>query len=123
MTPDSGSINLDEKFAKFSELWSPKVVGRLNDMHIKIAKVQGAFVWHAHADTDEMFMVHKGILTIRYRDHAVTLGPGEIHVVPKGVEHLPVAPEECQIIMIEPAGTLNTGDAGGERTVAEPSWI
>lgn len=123
MSYDPGTINLAEKFGKFTEQWSPKVVGQLNDLHIKIAKVQGEFVWHSHADTDEFFMVHKGQLTIRYRDGEAKLGPGDIHVVPKGVEHLPVATEECEIIMIEPAGTLNTGDAGGERTVEDPSWI
>ena len=123
MPYDPGTINLAEKFGKFTEQWSPKVVGQLNDLHIKIAKVQGEFVWHSHADTDEFFMVHKGQLTIRYRDGEAKLGPGDIHVVPKGVEHLPVAAEECEIIMIEPAGTLNTGDAGGDRTVEAPSWI
>lgn len=120
---DPGTINLAEKFGKFTEHWSPKVIGQVNDLHIKIAKIQGEFVWHSHEDTDELFMVNKGRLTIRYRDGAATLGPGDIHVVPKGVEHQPVAEEECEIIMIEPAGTLNTGDAGGERTVEDPSWI
>lgn len=123
MTYDPGRINLAEKFGKFSEHWSPRVIGQLNDLHIKIAKIQGEFIWHSHEDTDELFMVHKGRLIIRYRDGEVTLEPGDIHVVPKGVEHLPFASEECEIIMIEPAGTLNTGDAGGARTVSEPPWI
>ena len=123
MPYDPGTINLADKFGKFSEQWSPKVIGQLNDLHIKVAKIQGEFVWHSHDDTDELFMVHKGRLTIRYRDGEATLGPGDIHVVPKGVEHLPVAEEECEIIMIEPAGTLNTGGAGGQRTVEDPPWI
>lgn len=123
MAYDPGTINLAEKFGKFTEHWSPKVIGQVNDLHIKIAKIKGEFVWHSHDDTDELFMVNRGRLTIRYRDGEASLGPGDIHVVPKGVEHLPVAEEECEIIMIEPAGTLNTGDAGGERTVEDPPWI
>ncbi|WP_282604269.1 cupin domain-containing protein [Pelagibius sp. Alg239-R121] len=123
MPYDPGTINLADKFGKFSERWSPKIIGQLNNLHIKIAKIQGEFTWHSHEDTDELFMVHKGRLTIRYRDGEATLGPGDIHVVPKGVEHLPVAEEECEIIMIEPAGTLNTGDASDERTVEDPPWI
>ena len=123
MPQESDPINLAEKFGKFTELWSPKIVGQLNDLHIKIAKVRGEFVWHQHADTEELFMVNKGILTMNYRDHSVTIRPGEIHVVPRGVEHKPAAEEVCEIIMIEPAGTLNTGDAGGERTVTKVPWI
>ncbi len=123
MPYDPGTINLSEKFSKFSEHWSPKVIGQLNDLHIKIAKIQGEFVWHSHNDTDELFMVHKGCLTIRYRDGEANLKPGDIHIVPKGVEHLPVAGDECEIIMIEPAGTLNTGDSSDTRKVEDPPWI
>lgn len=123
MPYDPGTINLAEKFGKFSEHWSPKVIGQINDLHIKIAKIQGEFVWHSHQDTDEFFMVHKGRLTIRFRDGEVILKPGDIHIVPKGVEHLPVASEECEIMMIEPAGTLNTGDANDGRKVENPTWI
>jgi mannose-6-phosphate isomerase-like protein (cupin superfamily) len=117
------AINLADKFAKFSEHWSPKIVARLNDLHIKAVKLEGEFVWHRHDDTDELFMVHKGVLTIKYRDRDVVLGAGEIHVVPRGVEHKPVADAECEILLIEPAGTVNTGDAGGALTVTEEAWI
>ncbi|MEM7023273.1 MAG: cupin domain-containing protein [Pseudomonadota bacterium] len=123
MRYDPGPINLDQKFRKFSKHWSPHILAQLNDFHIKAAKVRGEFVWHQHDDTDELFVVHKGTLTIRYRDRDVTLRAGEIHVVPRGVEHQPVAEEECEIVLIEPAGTLNTGDAGGDLTVREEPWI
>jgi len=115
-------INLDDKFGRFSEHWSPRIIAALNDYHVKAAKLRGEFVWHKHQETDELFLVTKGSLTIRFRDREVTLGPGELLVVPKGVEHLPVAEEECEVLLIEPAGTLNTGDAGGTRT-ALPEWI
>ncbi len=116
-------VDFTEKFALFSDRWSPKIVGEVNDAHVKIAKVQGAFVWHVHADEDEMFIIHRGRLTIRLRDRDVTLDPGQFFIVPRGVEHLPVAEEECEIIMLEPKTTLNTGDVVNERTVAEPEWI
>lgn len=115
-------VNLREKLAAISELWSPRIVAALNDYRFKIARVQGAFVWHAHPDTDEAFLVLHGRLRIELRERTVELGPGELFVVPRGVEHRPVAPEECHILMVEPAGTLNTGDAGGGRTV-EPVWV
>jgi mannose-6-phosphate isomerase-like protein (cupin superfamily) len=115
-------INLDDKFGRFSEHWSPRIIAALNDYHVKAAKLRGEFVWHKHQETDELFLVTKGSLTIRFRDREVTLGPGELVVVSKGVEHLPVAEEECEVLLIEPAGTLNTGDAGGTRT-ALPEWI
>ena len=94
----------------------PKIIAQLNDLHIKAVKLQGEFVWHSHPETDELFFVHKGALTIRLRDRDVVLQPGEMFVVPKGVEHMPVANEECEMLLIEPAGTPNTGDAGGDRT-------
>jgi mannose-6-phosphate isomerase-like protein (cupin superfamily) len=115
-------VNLEEKFARFSEHWKPRILARLNDYHIKAVKLQGEFVWHKHDETDELFLVTKGSLAIRFRDREVTLGPGELLVVPKGVEHQPVAKEECELLLIEPAGTPNTGDAGGART-ALPEWI
>jgi mannose-6-phosphate isomerase-like protein (cupin superfamily) len=115
-------VNLAEKFARFSEHWSPKILARLNDYHVKAVKLRGEFVWHRHVETDELFLVTKGNLTIRLRDRDVTIGPGELLVVPKGIEHMPVAEEECEVLLIEPAGTPNTGDAGGARTV-EPEWI
>ncbi len=123
MPYDPGAINLDDKFSKFSKHWSPHIIAQVNDLHIKSVKVQGEFVWHRHEDTDELFLVHKGKLTIKYRDRNVTLGAGELHVIPKGVEHKPIAAEECEILLIEPAGTINTGDAGGELTAHEEPRI
>lgn len=116
-------MNLAEKFAQFSEHWQPRIIAQVNNYHVKIAKVQGEFVWHSHPETDELFWVHKGSLTIELRDGTVQLGPGEMHVVPKGVEHKPVATQECEIVMFEPAGTLNTGNAGGDLTHSELDWI
>ena len=109
-------VNLGEKLALFSEHWSPKVVARLNDYEIKVVKLQGEFVWHSHADTDELFLVIDGRLTIQLRDGDVTLGPGEMYVVPQGVEHCPIAEGEVSAMLIEPVGVVNTGDAGGELT-------
>lgn len=103
-------INLAEKLAKFSEHWSPKIVGSFNGHDLLVVKVKGAFVWHSHPDTDDFFHVLKGRLRIEMRDGDVELGPGEIYVVPKGVEHRPVAEEEVELLLIEPAGTPNTGD-------------
>jgi mannose-6-phosphate isomerase-like protein (cupin superfamily) len=110
-------VNLEEKFARFSEHWSPKILARLNDYEVKAVKLQGEFVWHRHDETDELFLVTKGTLVIRFRDRDVAIGPGELLVVPKGVEHMPVAEAECEVLLIEPAGTANTGNAVGARTV------
>jgi mannose-6-phosphate isomerase-like protein (cupin superfamily) len=115
-------VNLKDKFARIGDPWSPRIIAALNDYHIKVVRLLGEFVWHKHEDTDELFLVTKGSLVIRFRDRDVALGPGELLVVPKGVEHMPVAEEECEVLLIEPAGTPNTGDAGGARTV-EPEWI
>jgi mannose-6-phosphate isomerase-like protein (cupin superfamily) len=115
-------VNLEDKFGRIGEQWSPKILAQLNDYHVKAVKLQGEFVWHKHEETDELFLVTKGSLVIRLRDREVTLGPGELVVVPKGVEHLPLAEEECEVLLIEPAGTLNTGNAGGARTI-EPEWL
>jgi mannose-6-phosphate isomerase-like protein (cupin superfamily) len=115
-------VNIEDKFARVGDHWSPKIIAALNDYHVKAARLLGEFVWHKHDDTDELFLVTKGTLVIRLRDRDVALGPGDLLVVPKGVEHMPVAEEECEVLLIEPAGTLNTGDAGGART-AEPEWI
>jgi mannose-6-phosphate isomerase-like protein (cupin superfamily) len=123
MPHDPGAINLEQKFGKFSKHFSPHIIAQLNDLHVKAAKIRGEFVWHRHEDTDELFFVQKGTLTIKYRDRDVVLRAGELHVVPKGVEHKPVADEECQILLIEPAGTLNTGDAGGALTATQEPWI
>ena len=116
-------VNLLEKLAKFNEHWSPKIIAKMNDFHIKVVKVQGEFVWHDHPETDEVFLVLKGNLEIHFRDGLVTLSEGELYVVPKGVEHKPVAGNECHILLIEPAGTVNTGDVVSEKTAANDVWI
>jgi len=123
MRYDPGAINLDSKFAKFAQHWSPHIIAQVNDFHIKTVKVKGEFIWHKHDETDELFFVHKGRITIKYRDRDVELNAGEMHVVAKGVEHKPVADDECELVLIEPAGTLNTGNVGGELTVNEVPWI
>lgn len=124
MAAPDGSVNLDDKFSAFHEHWSPKIVGEINDLHLKLAKVQGEFVWHTHDDTDEFFLVHSGRLTIQLRDRRdVALGPGEFFVVPKGVEHRPVAEEECEILLLEPAGVLNTGDTTDSELTAQDEWV
>ncbi len=117
------SINFEEKLLKFSEHWSPKIIAQLNDYHLKLAKVQGEFVWHDHPETDEVFIVVKGQLKILFRDGDVLLNEGEMFVVPKGVEHKPVAENECHILLIEPAGTVNTGDVKDELTAPNNIWI
>ncbi|MCA9911961.1 MAG: cupin domain-containing protein [Anaerolineae bacterium] len=117
-------VNLAEKFTLFSEQWQPKIIGDLNDYQIKIARIEGDFVWHQHDDTDEMFLVVKGQFTMRLRDGDILLKEGEMIVIPAGVEHCPSAAEEAQILMFEKAGTLNTGDAAdSERTVESPEHI
>jgi mannose-6-phosphate isomerase-like protein (cupin superfamily) len=116
-------INVAEKLARFSDRWSPKIIADLNDSHVKLAKVQGEFVWHQHAEEDELFIVLRGELTIELRDGAVTLGPGELVVIPKGVEHRPVAREECHLMLIEPKATRYTGDVESELTVREYARI
>jgi mannose-6-phosphate isomerase-like protein (cupin superfamily) len=104
------AVNLADKLSKFAEHWQPRTVGGFNGHDIMVVKVKGEFVWHKHDDTDDFFLVLKGRLTIRMRDGNVTLNPGEMFVVPKGVEHCPVADEECHLLLIEPSGTPNTGD-------------
>ncbi len=117
------SINLKEKYAKFADHWQPKIIAQMNDYHIKLAKVEGEFSWHDHTETDEFFLVVQGKLEIHLRDGVVTLNEGEIYVVPKGVEHKPVAQEECYILLIEPAGTINTGEVVDEKTAPNNVWI
>lgn len=119
---DTVVVNLAEKLARITDQWSPKIVAQMNDTHFKLVKLQGDFVWHSHPETDEVFIVLEGELRIDFRDGAATLGKGEMIVVPRTVEHKPHAEEECHVMLVEPAGTPNTGDAGGERT-AEPEWI
>lgn len=114
-TIEPAKVNLREKLARFDDLWSPKIVADMNDYHFKVVKVRGKFLWHAHAEADELFLVLKGSLTIRRRDGDVMLEEGELYVAPRGVEHMPVAAEECHILLLEAAGTVNTGDVGGER--------
>ncbi|MGB2696888.1 MAG: cupin domain-containing protein [Candidatus Zixiibacteriota bacterium] len=116
-------INFEEKLAKFSEHWSPKIVAQMNDYHFKLVKFKGDFVWHSHNDTDETFIVLDGEMTIDFRDGRVNLKAGEMFVVPKGIEHKPFAKKECKILLVEPAGTINTGDTGGELTAEEDVWI
>jgi mannose-6-phosphate isomerase-like protein (cupin superfamily) len=117
------AVSIAGKFAKFSEVFQPKVVAKMNDYEIKLARAKGDFVWHSHADTDEVFMVVEGQLRIDFRDGSVNLGPGEMFVIPRGKEHKPFAAEECKIILIEPAGTVNTGEAGGKLTAPNDAWI
>ena len=117
------AINLKEKLAMFSEYWSPKIVAQMNDYHIKAVKIQGEFVWHDHPDTDEVFLVLAGQLEIQFRDGSALLKEGEMYVVPKGVEHKPVAALECHILLIEPAGTINTGGVVDEKTAPHDVWI
>ena len=112
-------IDLAGKLASFDERWSPRIVAELNGQHVKLVKLDGAFVWHSHAEEDELFLVLKGELTIELRDGTVVLGPGQMAVVPRGVEHRPVADGEVHVMLFEPAGTLNTGDVRNERTVED----
>jgi mannose-6-phosphate isomerase-like protein (cupin superfamily) len=116
-------VNLQEKLARFSEAWSPRIVAELNGQHVKLVKLRGEFVWHHHADEDELFLVLAGKLTLQFRDRTVELLPGELLVVPRGVEHRPVAEEEVHVLLFEPASTLNTGNVSSERTVAAPERL
>lgn len=109
-------INLSRKFNLFSEHWSPKIVGELNDSYIKVAKLKGEFDWHHHENEDEMFLIIKGCLLIKFRDKEISIDEGELIVIPKGVDHLPVAAEEVQVMLIEPKETLNTGNVITEKT-------
>lgn len=118
------SINFQEKLTKFSEHWSPKIIAQMNDYHFKLVKAQGEFIWHSHADTDEVFIVIKGAFEIHFRDGLVSLKEGEMFVVPKGVEHKPVSEQEVHLLLIEPAGLVNTGDAkDSSLTAPNDVWI
>ncbi len=112
-------VNLAAAFASFTERWSPRVAAELNGQQVKLVKLEGPFVWHHHDDEDELFLVVKGRLTLRFRDRDVVLEEGEMIVVPRGVEHLPVVDAECHVLLFEPASTLNTGNVENERTVRE----
>lgn len=115
-------VDLESKFELVTEHWSPKIVGELNDSYVKIVKVKDEFIWHKHENEDELFLVVKGTLVIRLRERSLTIQPGQFVIIPRGVEHLPVAEEEVHILLMEPKSTLNTGDVRNERTV-EPGWI
>jgi mannose-6-phosphate isomerase-like protein (cupin superfamily) len=117
------AVDIAGKLSRFSQYWSPRVVARLNDYEIKVVKVRGEFVWHTHEDTDELFLVVHGELTIQLRDGNVVLGAGQLFVVPRGVEHCPVAAGEVHAILIEPAGVTNTGDAAGPLTASHDASL
>ncbi len=112
-------VNIREKLALFHDHWKPRIVGELNGQHVKLVKLQGEFVWHKHEHEDELFLVIKGRFRMEFRDRAITLEEGEFLIVPRGVEHRPVAPDEVHVLLFEPAGTLNTGDVRDEKTVQE----
>ena len=116
-------VNLAHKFGLFQDYWHPRIAGELNDSYLKLAKLKGEFVWHRHEAEDELFLVVKGRLLIRLRDRDIKLDEGEFVVIPKGVEHLPVAEDEVQVLLLEPKTTLNTGNVQDERTVSDLEWI
>ena len=117
------AINFQDKLGRFTDHWAPKVVAQMNDYQFKLAKIQGEFVWHSHADTDEVFIVLQGEMEIGFRDGAVTVAAGEMFVVPKGREHITRARTECHALLVEPRGVVNTGDAGGALTAPADAWI
>ena len=116
-------ISLTAMFARFTDHWSPRVIGELNGQHVKLSKFAGAFVWHHHEHEDELFLVHRGRFRMEFRDHSVELEAGDMLIVPRGVEHRPVADEEVEVVLFEPAGTRNTGTTVNERTVEAPAWL
>lgn len=116
-------IDLSEKLSLFNEYWQPKIVGELNGQYVKLAKLKGEFLWHSHENEDEMFMVIKGKLTIKLKDRDIVLSEGQFFIIPRGVEHLPVADEEVHVMLFEPQSVLNTGDKKNERTVEKLEWI
>lgn len=116
-------INFQDKLRLFSKHWSPKIIAQMNDYHFKVAKIQGEFIWHDHPETDEVFIVLKGQLELQLREASVLLHEGEMFVVPKGVEHKPVARDECHILLVEPAGTINTGNVFDEKTAPNDIWV
>jgi mannose-6-phosphate isomerase-like protein (cupin superfamily) len=117
------SINLAEKFGRIADYWQPKIAAELNDNYVKLVKLKGEFVWHQHEHEDELFLVVKGRLLIKLRDRDLWLDEGELAVIPKGVEHCPVAEEEAQVLLLEPKTTVNTGEVRSERTVDAPEWV
>jgi mannose-6-phosphate isomerase-like protein (cupin superfamily) len=119
----SEKINLAEKLSLFSTHWTPLTIAEMNDYQFKLVKIKGDFIWHKHSNTDEVFIVIKGRMTIAFRDRTVALSEGEMLVVPKGVEHLPSADEECHVMLVEPKGVVNTGELLNERTAPNDQWI
>ena len=117
------AVNFQDKFTKFTEHWAPRVIAEMNDYQFKLVKVEGEFVWHDHPDTDEVFIVIEGSLNIEFRDGLITLESGEMFVIPKGVEHKPVANSECKIMIVEPKGVVNTGESGTELTAENDVWV
>lgn len=113
------TINLKEKFSRFTDQWKPKILAEVNDCHIKAVKLKGEFIWHHHDHEDELFWVVKGVLRMKFRDRETVIHEGEFVVVPRGVEHLPIADEEVHVVLIEPKSTRNTGNITNERTVAQ----
>ena len=120
---DRAPINLRDKFRRIDGHWQPRVVAEMNDYQFKLAKIQGEFVWHKHDETDEVFIVVAGRMSLEFRDGKIDLEAGEMYVVPRGIEHKPVAENECAIMLVEPRGTVNTGDVGGERTAPNDVWV
>ena len=116
-------INFEEKYALFSDVWSPRVIAEMNNYQFKLAKSEGEFVWHDHPDTDEVFIIIEGTLVIKFRDGQVALNEGEMFVIPKGVQHKPIAEELCKVLLVEPQGVVNTGDEGGELTTQNDIWV
>ncbi len=117
------AINFADKLGLIDDQWSPRVIAEMNDYQFKLVRIEGDFIWHDHRDTDETFFVLEGEVRIDFRDGAVTLGPGEMFVVPKGIEHKPYAEREARLLLIEPRGVLNTGHEGGQRTAQNDVWI
>ena len=113
------TVNIAQKFSQFEEYWSPKILGEINDSYVKAVRFQGEFVWHHHDNEDEMFLVVEGRMRMKFRDHEEVVSPGEFIIVPRGVEHLPVADEETQVLLFEPKSTLNTGNVTNERTLSQ----
>ena len=116
-------INLQDKFSKFSEHWTPKVIAEMNDYQFKLVKIEGQFVWHNHSDTDEVFIVVEGKMFIQFENETIELNQGEMYVVPRGVQHKPYAEKECKVMLVEPKGVVNTGESSGDLTAQNDVWI
>ena len=116
-------INFEEKLALFSDYWSPRVIAEMNDYQFKLVKVKGEFIWHSHKNTDEVFIIISGMMNIEFKDKTVNLSKGEMFVVPKGVEHKPYAEDECEVMIVEPRGVVNTGESNAPLTAPNDNWI